>query len=171
MAGLNLCQACVTTTAWKILTHWAALFSRDCCTVVPTAVLKLLSEMPPIITEQNDCCSVIMHRPLVQPPLHSACFLHLSPLVWVRILPVSQSSAGPPGCFHIHRCVGAGFNSTERAIFHVGDEILISLMAAAVLFPTSVEGGILSHFLLRVFFSFLFYVFFSQLQLKVFWLY
>lgn len=42
---------------------------------------------------------------------------------------------------HIHVWVGGGFNSTERAIFHVGDEILASAMAAAVLFLTSVEVG------------------------------
>lgn len=62
-------------------------------------------------------------------------------------------------------CVGGGFISTARTIFHGGGEILTSVMAAAVLFPTSVEDGILSHFLLRVFLSFLFSVLFFFPQL------
>lgn len=39
-------------------------------------------------------------------------------------------------------CVfGGGFNSTASAIFHGKNEILASVLAAAVLFPSSVELG------------------------------
>lgn len=50
-------------------------------------------------------------------------------------------------------------NSTVSPIFHMGDEVLASAMAAAVLFPASVAEikQILSYFFLRAFFSFHFF--------------
>jgi len=56
-----------------------------------------------------------------------------------------QCSPGPPrlpaqkGTSTSVCVLGGGFNNTARAVFHVGDEILAPVMAAAVLFPASVE--------------------------------